>query len=144
MSWGYTVADVLNTTGVTVTTSELAQADEIITIYINRTPEASGGISARDLTWIGSAVKWQAAWVAAQPNLAGTSQYDSYSSDGLSVQTTAQWAKVLAPLAARALKNLSWKGSRSVDVPGPSVRRGGFAYNFGNEASDDYSQWSRL
>lgn len=142
MSWGNTVADVLNTTGVTVTTSELAQADSIVTIYVNRTPAASGGISARDLGWINMAVQWQAAWVNAQANVSGTSQYDSLTSDGLSVTSEAEWAKILAPIAARSLKNLSWKGSRSVAVPGPSVRRGGFAYNFGNEASDDYTVWS--
>jgi hypothetical protein len=143
MTWGVTISDVTNTTGVTPSAADLAASDSIITIYINRTPDASGGISGRDLTWIRSAIQWQAAWVSSQPNLTGTSHYDSYSSDGLSVQTTAEWAKVLAPLAARSLKNLTWKGTRTQRTP--SVRQGkGLVLNFENEESDEYSDWSRL
>lgn len=141
MTWGVTISDVTNTTGVTPSASDLAQADSIITIYVNRTPDASGGISGRDLYWIRSAVQWQAAWVSSQPNLTGSSQYDSLSSDGLSVQTTAEWAKVLAPIAARSLKNLTWKGTRTQRTP--PVRQGrGLVLDFENEESDQYTEWS--
>ena len=143
MTWGVTLSDVLNTTGVSASAADLAQADSIITIYINRTPDASAGISGRDLTWIRAAIQWQAAWVNGNPDTAGTSQFDSYSSDGLSIQTTAEWAKVLAPIAARSLKNLTWKGTRTQRTPSVSRPRG-FAYDFGNETSDDVSDWQRL
>lgn len=143
MTWGVTISDVTNTTGTTPSATDLAAADAIVTIYVNRTPDASGGISGRDLYWIKSAVQWQAAWISTQPNLTGTSQYDSYSADGLSVQTTAEWAKLLAPIAARSLKNLTWKGSRTQRTP--PVRQGrGLVLDFGNEESDDYSAWSGL
>lgn len=144
MSWGITISDVANQTGVTVTAAELAQADGIITIYLNRTPDASAGISARDLSWIGAAIKWQAAWITSQADVTGTAQYDSLTSDGLSVTSTAEWAKVLAPLAARSLKNLTWKGSRTTLVPGTRVQRGAFAYDFSVETSDEVSTWRAL
>jgi hypothetical protein len=143
MTWGVTISDVTNTTGTTPTAADLAAADSIITVYINRTPDASGGISGRDLTWIRTAIQWQAAWVNGNPDTAGASQYDSYSSDGLSIQTTAEWAKVLAPIAARSLKNLTWKGTRTQRTP--PVRQGrGLVLDFLNEESDDYSGWSGL
>jgi len=144
MSWGVTISDVLNATGETVVAKDLLQADAIVTIYVNRTPAASGGISNRDLTWVNTAICWQAAWIAQNVAVSGRSQYDSLSQDGLSVASTAEWAKILGPIAARALKNLSWKGSRTNRVPGADFPRGGFVFDFELEQSDRYTDWAPL
>lgn len=139
MSWGVSVTDVQNITATAVDAPTLAMADEMVTIYVNRTPEASSGIGDRDLGWITRAVSWQAAWLATNVNVVSRQQFDTMSQDGVSLSSTAQWAKVLAPMAARALKNLSWKGTRTV---GPEIQRE--AYDFVMEDSDEYSDWHTL
>ena len=143
-TWGLTISDVLNTTGETVAAKDLLQADAIVTIYVNRTPAASGGISERDLEWVNQAIAWQAAWIAQNVAVAGRSQYDSMSQDGMSVASSAEWAKILGPIAARALKNISWKGTRTYRVPSPDFPRGGFVFDFELEQSDRYSDWMPL
>jgi len=143
MPWNVTPADVLATTGATVTTESVAVADGMVTIYVNRTSEASASMSARDLGWIRQAIAWQAPWAAAQPDLTTRSQFDSLSQDGLSVQTAAEWAKLLHPMAARALKNLSWKASRTQRTPNASVPVG-LGLDFAMEQSDRFSDWTPL
>ncbi len=144
MTWGVTPSDVQNTTGATVDASAVAQADAVVTIYANRTPSASGALSARDLYWVRSAIAWQAAWMVQQPNYVGRNQYDSLSQDGLSTQSTAEWAKVLAPLAARSLKNVSWKGSRTIRTPSAALPVGVAGLDFTMETSDPWSDWEPL
>lgn len=142
MTWNVSVADVLSETAVTVTTGQVAQADSMITIYVNRSPAASAGIGGRDLGWIKRAICWQAAWLSRNPDVVSRMQFDSLSQDGTSVSSSAQWAKVLAPMAARSIKNLSWKGTRSVGArPVDDLWRGG---DFVLESSDEYSSWSPL
>jgi len=140
MPWGVSTADVLATTGASATTAQIAAADSVVTIYVNRTSEASASMSARDLGWIRLGISWQTVWQAAQPGFNARSQFDSISQDGLSVQSTAQWAKVLAPLAARSLKNLSWKGGKTIRTPGVDVPIG-FGTDFLLESSDPWSNW---
>lgn len=116
VSWGVTPTDVANVTGASATAEYIAMADSIVSTYANRTAAASGGMSARDIHAVQSAICWQARWIPTQPDLIGRNQFDMLTQDGLTVQSSAQWAKVLAPLAARALKNLSTKGRRSERV----------------------------
>lgn len=146
VSWGVTVTDVLNVTGQAVTVANVAMADSIVSIVANRTAAASGGLSARDINAIQVAVCWQAAWIPSQPDLAGRNQFDSLSQDGLSVQTSAQWAKYLAPLAARSLRNLSSKGARTDAVEPIHVPTGlGGAAFFLTEEGDQFSSgWEEL
>jgi hypothetical protein len=143
MPWGVSTADVLATTGTAATVAQIAAADSVISIYVNRESSASASMSARDLGWIRSAICWQTPWQAAATDLTTRSQYDSLSQDGFSVASTAQWAKVLAPLAARSLKNLSWKGSRTIRTPNVSVPVGS-AVDFVLESSDPFSDWETM
>lgn len=140
MAWGVLPADVLATTGASATTAQVASADAVVSIYINRQSTASASVSARDLATIRAAIVWQTPWQAAQPDFLTRSQFESLSQDGLSVQSSAQWAKVLAPLAARSLRNLSWKGSRTQRTPNVDVPRG-MGADFLLETSDWTSRW---
>lgn len=121
MPWGVSTADVLAATGASATVAQIAAADSVITIYLNRSSVASASMAPRDLATLRSAIAWQTVWQASQPGYTTRSQFDSLSQDGLSVQSTAQWAKILSPIAARALKNLSWKGSRTLRTPNVNV-----------------------
>jgi hypothetical protein len=142
MPWGVSTSDVLATTGTTATTEQVAAADSVISIYVNRQSSASASMSARDLGWIRTAIAWQTPWQAAQ-SLTTRSQFDSVSQDGLSVSSSAEWAKVLAPLAARSLKNLSWKGSKTLRTPNVSVPTG-LGVDFLLESSDARSTWETM
>lgn len=137
-------AEVLAITGQGVETVDVAVASGVIEIYANRTEAASAGLTTRDLGWLKSATAWQCVWQIDQPGYSARSVASSYSQDGMSVSHSAEWNVALAPLAARALKNLSWKGSRTIRVANVRVPAGlADARDFLNEASDAYSEWSR-
>jgi hypothetical protein len=146
-TWGITPTDVANVTGASASTTYIAMADSIVSIVANRTAAASAGMSARDIQAIQVAICWQARWIPTQPDLVGRSQFDSLSQDGLSVQSRAQWAKYLAPLAARSLKNLSHKGARTERVADLDIPQGlsGPAF-FLTETGDYFSggDWEEL
>lgn len=135
------LADVLAVTGTSVTTAQLAAASAVITVYANRNPTASENLTTRDRYWLQQACAWQARWQAQQPGYDQRSAVGSVGQDTVQVGYTAEWQVTLAPLAARAMKNLSWKGSRSVAVHSSLTMRG---VDFTNEESDWYSTWYPL
>jgi hypothetical protein len=143
MTWA-TVADVLAITGQGAEVVDVAVADAVITIYANRTADAIPGLSTRDLYWLKQAVCWQCVWQREQPGYEARSVASSYSQDGLSATHSAEWNISLAPLAARSLKNLSWKGSRTLRTPDVRVPAGfAAALAFTNESSDwAGSEWT--
>jgi len=142
--WGLTVADVFNETGANVSASDLAIASASVEIHLNATPGVSAVLRKRDLHWILTSIKWQAAWLPGQPDYAERMDTDSVSQDGAS----AKFKQVLlGPLAKRALKNVSWKGSRTLEMLDERYRLGkrpGTAIPFELEESDDFSDWQAL
>jgi hypothetical protein len=150
VTWA-TTDDVTTYTGATVTDAVLTAADTDITVYANRTESASAGMSARDLHWLRLATCYQAAWRAQQVNVEGRQGVQAFSQDGMSVQYRAEHQVVLAPMAARSLKNLSWKADRTSRVPNVQVPRGlgdveagGVEAWFLDESHDEASQWNPL
>lgn len=113
MSWA-TVEDVLTLTGKTVTEPQLAMAQGMIDIYSNTTEAASGNLRIRDTRYLRMATAYQAAWMLEHPDLFSVTEVSSGSQDGSSFQTSKEDALLLAPLAARCLHRLTWKGPRSV------------------------------
>lgn len=121
-SW-CTVAKVASITGKTVTA-----VDRNIAAYV---VELNTGLiesvvrvdtSRRDAYWLQQAVAFQAAWLADTPDYLERNDVTAASQDGQSV-TLKPDALVLAPLAKRALKRLSWRGTRSIR-PVPVDERG--------------------
>ena len=142
MAWA-TSEDVGEVTGHSVTAQQLAMAESTVTIYANRTPTASAVIGARDLYWLRQATCWQAAWLGQQVNVEGRTVVGSLTQDGMAVSYGAEWQTTLAPLAARALKNLSWKASRTMEVASTMTGVGNMpAFNY--EDSDDWTSWRTL
>jgi len=142
MSWT-TVDDVTEMTGVVVSAEVLAQADSIVTIYCGRTADLKDQLRKRDQYWLAQATAWQAAWLAGQAGVTARNLGTRIDTEGLSVDHAAEYEVVLAPLAARALRNLSWKSSRTVRVAVPDYAGIG-ARNFTLEASDPYQDWTPL
>jgi|SRR5687768_11911172 len=146
MAWA-TTAEVLSVTGVTVTDAQLAQANSVITIFANRTEDAV--LSARDLNWLKQATCWQAAWQKDQAGYMTRHAVTEVTQDGMQLIYSGggepNLASItLAPLAQRALKNTSWKGSRSVRIDPVSETAWGHTTNLRLESNDDLFPWQPI
>jgi hypothetical protein len=148
-----TTGDVETYTGVAVTDAALAMAEADVVVYANRSPEASAGMSTRDLYWMKMACCYQAAWRSSQVGVAGRQSVASMSQDGMSVTYGKEWQAVLGPMAARSLKNLSWMGSRTLRTPNVRYPRGlgeweasGGVVNgdFLDESTDEATHWQSM
>lgn len=136
MPWA-TIDDVREITGQGAEVTEVAVASSVIDIYANRTTAASAGLRSRDLHWLKSATAWQTVWQREQPGFESRSVTSNYTQDGITVTHDAEWNVALAPMAARALKNLSWKASRTLRTPHVRTPVGlGDSLDFTNERSD--------
>lgn len=119
-TWAVTVADVNDLTGVTVDDNTVSIAGGIVELYINRTDAASGSMTPRDYTWVRRMVCYQAAWLPGQLGYFERQQASEIIQDGVATRAYGsgqggewrEWAATLAPLAARTMKNLSWKTTR--------------------------------
>ncbi|MFI2208689.1 hypothetical protein [Streptomyces sp. NPDC020141] len=107
-----TVSEVQSITGVSVDNATLLKAQGIIETAAGRNEELITGVS--DLLWLKKATAYQCAYmeddptsVFEQPNLESATQGDNKMVFG----DKDVW---LAPLAQRAIGNLSWKKSRSI------------------------------
>lgn len=108
-----TVDDVATYTGTQVTAAQLAQAQAAIDVAAGRSIDVYSSLRSRDLYYLKLATAYQAAWMAAQPDIFTRTEVKQSAGDGMSVQY-GDGALVLAPLARRALRRVSWRRSRSV------------------------------
>lgn len=142
-NWGVTVQDVLDLTGVTVTSDKISFAGGVVDSYSNRTQAASGSMTPRDFGWIQRAVAYQAAWIVNQIDIFGRNLTAELDQDSMKTKTHGaagdwrEWAQTLGPLAARTLKNLSWKGRRTDQMGHRLPRRPLTAANDPNFLQED-------
>jgi hypothetical protein len=116
-----TAVDVKALTGVTVSDTLIDQATAVI--------ELTGGgrlarldpafVSERNFDWLRRAVCYQAAFMAGRPDYFEAADVSSLTQDGVSAQLKGD-SLILAPLARRCLKRLSWRGVRTIT---PSINR---------------------
>jgi hypothetical protein len=136
-----TVQDVIDATGVAVTDQQLAQAQSDIEIFTNRIWLDSERIRLRDLHWLGQAVARQAAWLAGQFGL--ETRLDATQIQQDQVSTTLQGdGLVLAPMAARSLKRVSWMRSRTVHIRSAIEGAGPIVGDALTDGSDDHLYWA--
>lgn len=112
MTWA-TIADITAVTGKTVdaaTRNGAAQAIELHVGLIESVPRVN--MKRRDVYWLRQAVCYQAAWMASTPDYLERNDVKTASQDGASATGGADWL-TLAPLARKALKRLSWRGTRT-------------------------------
>jgi hypothetical protein len=100
-----------------VTSGHLTLAEDDISSHTGVLTDAV--LHDRDLEWLKRAVCHQAIWLAGQPGNAERTSATSVSQDGMSATLQDATAVVLAPRARRAVKNLSWMGTRSVRIEPP-------------------------
>jgi hypothetical protein len=108
-SWA-SVADVKQITGVTVVEDDIGPAQILIELFANVTTHASdqGLISSRNLRLLKWATAFQVAWMGAHPDVYTNVDVDNVSQDGVSATLGNENANLIAPLALRCLRRLSW------------------------------------
>lgn len=136
-----TVQDVIASTGVSVTDVQLAQAQSDIEIFTNRIYADTARIRTRDLHWLGQAVARQAAWIAGQFGLETRLDATQIQQDQVSSTLTGD-GLVLAPMAARALKRVSWMRSRTVHIRSAVEGAGPLVGDPLTDGSDDSLVWA--
>lgn len=113
---------VQNVTSSTLTPQQIMNAQQVLNMYSNYTPEASGfNMQPFDLMWLRYGLAYQAVWMLNQPGLLYRGDVDQISQDGLSTHWSDPRNVMLAPLALRSLKQLSWQKSRSLRVRTPFI-----------------------
>jgi len=125
MAWA-TTENIVNTTGMTVTDQQLAQAQALVEVFSDTTIDASdaGNISAKNLRLLRLAVCYQAAWITQHPDAFTNVDLTNFNQDQVSGTLAHANALVLAPLAKRCIDRLSWKRVRPLRI-GP---RGGYGH----------------
>ncbi|MCU1617788.1 MAG: hypothetical protein JWO98_5328 [Frankiales bacterium] len=112
-----TLTDIENLLGVTVDAKArmvAVNAIELTTGAIEAVPRPL--MYDRDRYWLKLAVCYQAAWIASQPDYLERNAVTAVSQDGQSATgANAEWL-ILAPLARKALKRVSWRGPRKMAV----------------------------
>lgn len=143
MSTWATIVDVTAITQKTPTQAQVDGAESVIALHCNRVP-GDFTPSARDTYYLKMAVVWQAAWMMAKPGVEARESVSQVTQDGMEVVNDGHSAPVLAPLAKRSLKNLSWMAGRSVTM---TPRAGGQPLTDATwlrEDSDDSGSWEPL
>lgn len=102
-----TAADVLTYTGVEVGDEELLRAQDVIEIFAHVTYDAAID-SERNLRLLNRAVAYQAGWARYHPDLYVGVDVDNVSQDGHSHTPAHENADLLAPMALRCIRRLSW------------------------------------
>ena len=134
---------VTNVTSQTLTPLQIQNAQQVLNLYSNYTPESSGfNMQPFDLMWLRYGLAYQAVWMTQQPGLLYRNEVDSLSQDGLSTHWTDPRSVMLAPLALRSLKQLSWQKSRSLRVRTPFIDdQTPMSSDPDAEANDLYERW---
>ena len=134
---------VKNVTGLTLTPLQIQNGQQVLNMYSNYTPEASGfNMQPRDLMWLRYGLAYQSAWATQQPGLLYRSDVKSLSQDGLSTSWDDPRNLMLAPLALRSLRQLSWQKSRSLRVRTPFIDdQTPLSSDPDAEANDLYERW---
>lgn len=136
-----TIAQVAELTGASVdaqTRLLAAQAVEMSTGLVEGTLAERVDMTARDLYFLRLACAYQAAWLNVQPDYLTRNDVKSVSHDGQAAQGNPDWL-TLAPLARKATKRLSWRGTRSLNT-GTLTRRERLALAL-QESGDDRHAW---
>lgn len=136
-------ADVLLYTGKEVTQDDCARAQAVVDLAVGRTYGALVNLptTTRSRYWLRLAVAYQAAWMAAQPDIFSRSAVTDFNQDGAAASFDTD-GQTLAPLAQMAIRRLPWKRSRTLRVapPGRPARQLPFVL----ESSDAQGLWRPL
>jgi hypothetical protein len=135
-----TPVDVKAVTGVTVVEDAIGPAQILIELFANTTEEATdrhGLISSRNMRLLKWAVCYQVAWMGAHPDVYTNVDVEHISQDRVAATMGHENAGILAPLALRCLRRLSW-WNRPLRVRPPRPAVEDMQYNRGDRDSVGY------
>lgn len=109
------ISDVASKTGVTPTETQRSIAVGVLETVTGLIEEVERpGISDRDRYFLKLATCYQTAFVVDNPDLFARADVTSASQDGESATFRNPDAHLLAPLARKAIRRLSWRGLRAL------------------------------
>ena len=105
-----TIESIADVTGVTVTDRERKTATAIIVDLVGLIEGVTRpDVTDRDLYFLGHAVAWEAVWIRDNPDLFSRVDVVAASQDGESATFRNVDAHILAPLARKSIRRLSWR-----------------------------------
>lgn len=155
MTWA-TPAEATALTGASIQQNDLDLANGIVELFAGVTEEALDNLKPRDLRLLKMMESYQAAWMISQVDLLGRSDATLMDGDGISYSKGDQDMHILAPLAKRAYKKLSWNRTRTMDPLSPTqayaLRGKRTAETLGivgdgagySDYDDDFGGWERI
>lgn len=136
-----TIESIADVTGVTVSDRERKTSTAIIEDLVGLIEGVErSGMTGRDLHYLGHAVAWQAVWVRDNPDLFSRADVVSASQDGDSATFRNVDAHILAPLARKSIRRLSWRQPTREDDRQSTAGR----VNVLSEEYDDSLPWRPL
>lgn len=148
MAWT-TPEDTYSITNKAVSEANVESAQIMIEIFADATETDSdnGLISETNLRLLRFAVAYQATWITAHPDVFTNTDFETFQMDGLSVTNRHENSMILAPMARRCIKRLSWKRNRNQYIRPMGGRREQPRKNvdLNNAVLDDYrDDWRPL
>jgi len=147
-----TRGETYSITGSQVTENDIDLAQSVIETNAGRTfagSSVNASIRAKDLVWLKKAVAYQASWMPNQPGYFNRHSVKEVNQDGAQIiyagssEPNNTVLITLAPLANRALKNLSWMGTRSIAFRSPSYE--GDHPSYGDyRRNDEHGGWGPM
>lgn len=108
------IGDVTTITTKVPTSDNLVIAESVIELYAGAPLTDPAIFGAHDTRVLRKAIAFQAVWLSGQVEYTSRSAVSSQSADGASVSAANQAQMTLAPLAALALRQLSWRNGSIV------------------------------
>jgi hypothetical protein len=122
------IAETLTYTSISVSQDNIDAAQAMIELFsdviYDQTIDGDGTalIGAKNLRLLKMAVAYQAAWMTEHPDLFTHTDIQSINQDGIFYVHAHENSYLIAPMARRALKRLSWMRNKNIRIR-PSYRR---------------------
>lgn len=120
-SWA-TPSETLAYTRISVSQDNLDAAQFMIELFADVVYEQTANLSTKNLRLLKMAVAYQAAWMTEHPDLFTHTDIQSINQDGIFYVHQHENSYLLAPMARRAIKRLSWMRNKNIRIR-PSNRR---------------------
>lgn len=116
-----TASETLAYTGISVSEDNLTAAQAMIELFADVIYEQSDKISTKNLRLLKMSVAYQAAWMTDHDDLFTHTDIQSINQDGIFYVHQHENSYLLAPMARRAIKRLSWMRNKTIRIK-PSNR----------------------
>ncbi len=120
-----TISETLSYTRINVELEDLDAAQVMIEIFADVVYGQTDNLSAKNLRLLKMAVAYQAAWMTQHPDLFTHTDIQSINQDGIFYVHQHENSYLLAPMARRCIKRLSWMRTRNIKIRPSNNRLGG-------------------